>query len=1481
MDSAHYRNTGNATYINDNLYSGTLNPAQQLDANVRNTIDGFPINLYINGEYIGVFNFNNDKSNKKVFGLTKSFPQCISYEVSANSNTTAGAFNKWTSATGLTEKQYYYNDFELRYSSRSQDADEDNWDITPLKTLVDWVSDADETEFKTNLDQHFNRRYLIDYYIFTMTAGLIDNFGKNMMLTTWDSQIFYPQFYDCDSCLSLNNSGYRRYDPYIEVTPDVFNTSDSKLWTKLTQYLWDEIVVRYRELRNSVLTYDRLMEYYYGHQISKIPERLYNTDMNTKYLNHTEYLFMLHGNDLEHLKSWLSKRISFLDNFFDYAFDENNTITIRANKHGDVYLDIETYGEQYVKVKWRNGTEQKLRVESGKPTRFTGNLATNQDQEIIIYNVNNLKSIGDISNLNPSQLFLGNATRLTELICHSDKLLNVDVSNNTYLQKIDLKGCSLLGKETGAVMDVSGLNNLKYLNIYGTNITSVKTNAAGGNLVEIYYPKTIKSIDVRNQSNLTTLAIPNGNALDDLTLVNLDNLVNINATYDENGNLTGITSDIESIFNNLQTINIQNCLDVTTTLSIQDTRKLVSLVLVGMDNLQSIVLGGNSTTSEGFGLLSNISISECSKFNTIRIKSSNELTHFIGNTTIDLGNCYGLANFFDEIGIEGTEKILLPNSIKVIQSHGPNKSSVTKMWLKDNTTATEGFDQQGMNLTNNTLDFYSLTNLPSWKNMNYITTSLDPNINTQRTSNGYMRLYGTINFSRWDISTEEKTALLVRAIKGLTVDSPDYTLILPEGLDLDSLAKLEFKALPDTTPWSEVFTKINNSALTDAAELFMNRNFVDDGVDLVLNAPSLVNCTSMFKGSNIPRITSIDLTTNCILDSMFEECRGLQADCLIPMTTASCKRMFCNCSNIVTTSNNYERYYGHYFETLGMYYGVGATSYTYPKEMTVTELPTNNLTSSEVNEYISCWGTYYYDGDHNENNTGSSGIEPPVGLLDMTTYYYEIKIGKPGLYFPINTSYIAKYHLGITIDPTKLYIPYIVNCEYDDEMYKLIWFNNSYFQDSINKLCGVKKINNLLLFDEYEKATAIKTVDFNNYRKLTSAEKAFYKNTTITTVNMPDTYNLENGNNMFDQCTNLTTFTIPSLQKLKNGSRMFFKCNNLSFDNIPVTEGFPELINGDNMFAMCKKLTTVDLKNTNKLVNADYMFFGCTALTEVKNLNHCTALKSMYFMFQNAHITSIDLSGLSAVENISCAFWECTNLTTVTGLNNLVNCTNISSIFKGCTSLTNLNNGQEVLLPKVVDAHNMFENCTALKQVKLNLPSITNFPGTPNGIFEGCALTKATLKATSCTNASNVFSGMSSLQELDFNPGDNCTTYNDTLKGCTGLTKLKINVTGYNAYDQNRENGNHNNTEDKDYTLLGYCTNLTDIDFYGEIMHNLSFKYNPLLSSNSINNIIRALHDYSSDGGPSDAFIIFKSGSSVTTQQRDAITAKGWTITWS
>ena len=77
----------------------------------RETINGFPCRLILindgetplnegqneptpgNVKDMGIFNFNNDKGNTDTFGLDNSiFPRCVSYEVVANSDTSAGAF---------------------------------------------------------------------------------------------------------------------------------------------------------------------------------------------------------------------------------------------------------------------------------------------------------------------------------------------------------------------------------------------------------------------------------------------------------------------------------------------------------------------------------------------------------------------------------------------------------------------------------------------------------------------------------------------------------------------------------------------------------------------------------------------------------------------------------------------------------------------------------------------------------------------------------------------------------------------------------------------------------------------------------------------------------------------------------------------------------------------------------------------------------------------------------------------------------------------------------------------------------------------------------------------------------------------------------------------------------------------------------------------------------------------------------------------
>ena len=57
-----------------------------------------------------------------------------------------------------------------------------------------------------------------------------------------------------------------------------FNTSQSKLWTKLQRVFKDELLAMYSSMRQNQFRYDNILNYLYGDQISKISERLYNLD---------------------------------------------------------------------------------------------------------------------------------------------------------------------------------------------------------------------------------------------------------------------------------------------------------------------------------------------------------------------------------------------------------------------------------------------------------------------------------------------------------------------------------------------------------------------------------------------------------------------------------------------------------------------------------------------------------------------------------------------------------------------------------------------------------------------------------------------------------------------------------------------------------------------------------------------------------------------------------------------------------------------------------------------------------------------------------------------------------------------------------------------------------------------------------------------------------------------------------------------------
>lgn len=518
MESSHANNTGMCKFINDKLYTDKT-PPQQADPKKRTAIDGFPIQLYIAKDdqstptYMGVFNFNLDKSCFNNLGLDNSaegWENCMRFEVSSNSDTSAGAF-KDDSDKSILE------DYELNYPDPDDLAQEEiDSKYAGLKALVSWVKNCTADTFRSECEQHFNKDFLLKYYLQVHLFGMVDNLGKNMMLATWDGNIWYPMFYDADSQLALDNTGYLKFYSDIDIVAGTYNTSGSKLWTMVSTVFADDLAEMYKSMRQSTYRLDTILAYWYGEQVAKIGEKQYNADMEAKYIQFkNDYLFMLHGRRYEHMKRWLTERLLYLDTIYGYEEDTRQSITLRANKSGSVYLDILTYSPQYVKLVWRNGVEQKLKVGRDangnmKTTRFSGTLATSTDQEVVIYNARQIKKIDNLAGMSPSVLNLVEASKLTEVVCRSATLL-LDIrlpSNSRYLRKMDLYGCTKLGTSSGGgnTLDLSQVYNMREVDLTNTALQNVLFSTDGSNYSKILLPNTLKSLDLENMPQLRTIS---------------------------------------------------------------------------------------------------------------------------------------------------------------------------------------------------------------------------------------------------------------------------------------------------------------------------------------------------------------------------------------------------------------------------------------------------------------------------------------------------------------------------------------------------------------------------------------------------------------------------------------------------------------------------------------------------------------------------------------------------------------------------------------------------------------------------------------------------------------------------------------------------------------------------------------------------------------------------------------------------------------
>ena len=397
-----------------------------------------------------------------------------------------------------------------------------------LKRVIDWVGNCTDEEFVADFEKYFNKQYVLRYYLLVIVCGMVDNLGKNMMLDTWDGQIWYPRFYDMDTICSYDNSGEIKFDVDIEMAQGYWNTSSSRLWTKVRDLFHDELVETYNNMRQNNFSYEKFMSYFYDKQIAQIPQTYYNKDYDVKYAPYAnEYMGKAHGDGYEHLKRWLKRRLIFTDTLFDYAPSyTNDALTIRANTLDLMSLEIETYTPVYQHVSFYNGNMEKIKIDGKTATTFTGTAQTATDQEVLIYGGSNIKSIKGIQSMNPNSMLIGNATKLTQLDLSNCPILTVVNSNkanfspHTYLNKLDISNCPQLGGQ----LNISNSPLLQELNALGSAVDNILFPTSVRNLETLRVPKTVNNLTLTDAGLLYTLEMEEGNNLQSISMTNCNNL---------------------------------------------------------------------------------------------------------------------------------------------------------------------------------------------------------------------------------------------------------------------------------------------------------------------------------------------------------------------------------------------------------------------------------------------------------------------------------------------------------------------------------------------------------------------------------------------------------------------------------------------------------------------------------------------------------------------------------------------------------------------------------------------------------------------------------------------------------------------------------------------------------------------------------------------------------------------------------------------
>ena len=294
--------------VSNNIWSEVVSSRKNLDSNIadlqfKGAIDGYPIMVFINNEYQGIYTMNIPKDDD-TYNIGDDEGEAL-FVINSPSSDSAHFKSKLTKEDKKTI-------FDLEYCY----GDDDSWAYDSLDNLIDFVIKNDGESFKKGIGKYLDVDAAIDYLITTYYLGLTDNFAKNILLITYNGEKWIPSLYDLDTACGLAFDGSKIYGTdYLLPKKNEDGTLDSSsyslLWDRILNNYSAEIKARYQELRKGTLDTEKTISKFETF-ISGIPH-----EYNDKDLEIWGDIPLHDKNNFEQIKSYLSERSSLLDKFFD------------------------------------------------------------------------------------------------------------------------------------------------------------------------------------------------------------------------------------------------------------------------------------------------------------------------------------------------------------------------------------------------------------------------------------------------------------------------------------------------------------------------------------------------------------------------------------------------------------------------------------------------------------------------------------------------------------------------------------------------------------------------------------------------------------------------------------------------------------------------------------------------------------------------------------------------------------------------------------------------------------------------------------------------------------------------------------------------------------------------------------------------------------------------------------------------------------